>query len=67
MIEDYKLLCEEIGVVGKFEAYRSYTQKYPYFFQGVFKYLYSSPYPHFLDTVDLFSFLIFLPILEFHI
>jgi type IV pilus assembly protein PilA len=26
-----------------------------------------SPYPQFLDTIDLFPFVIFLPILEFHI
>lgn len=43
MIEDYRLLCEEIGTVGKFEAYKSYTQKYPDFFNGVFKYLYCQP------------------------
>ena len=40
MIDDYKILCKEAETVGKFEAYRAYTQKYPYFFQGVFQYLY---------------------------
>lgn len=43
MIDDYRILCKEIGMIGKFEAYKSYTQKYPYFFQGVFKYLYCQP------------------------
>lgn len=40
MIDDYRLLCKEAARVGRFEAYKAYTQKYPYFFQGVFQYLY---------------------------
>ncbi len=43
MIDDYRLLCKEAGVVGNFEAYKAYTGKYPYFFQGVFRYLYCQP------------------------
>ena len=33
MIDDYRILCEEIGSVGKFESYKSYTQKYSDFFK----------------------------------
>lgn len=43
MIDDYKILCKEAECIGKFEAYKAYTQKYPYFFQGVFQYLYCQP------------------------
>lgn len=43
MIDDYRILCEDADAVGKFEAYKAYTQKYPYFFQGVFQYLYCQP------------------------
>ena len=43
MIEDYRLLCEEAGELGKFEAYRRYTRKYPVLFGGVFRYLYCCP------------------------
>ena len=43
MIDDYRRMCKEAEYVGKFEAYKAYTQKYHGFFNGVFKYLYCQP------------------------
>ena len=43
MIDDYRILCEETERVGRYEAYKAYTSKYPYFFEGVFRYLYCQP------------------------
>ncbi len=56
MIGDYRLLCQEIGTVGKFEAYKSYTQKYTDFFQGVFKYLYCQPMENLRTLIEQMDF-----------
>ncbi len=32
MIDNYIILCIEAKKTGKYEAYKAYTQKYPYFF-----------------------------------
>ena len=56
MVDDYRILCKEIGTIGKFEAYKSYTQKYPYFFQGVFKYLYCQPIENLRTLIEQVNF-----------
>lgn len=43
MIDDYRILCDEAKSAGKFEAYKAYTEKYPFFFEGVLRYLYCQP------------------------
>lgn len=56
MIEDYKMLCKEAETVGKFEAYQAYTQKYPYFFSGVFQYLYCQPIENLKPMIEQVDF-----------
>lgn len=43
MIDDYRILCDNAETMGNFEAYKAYTEKYPFFFGGVFQYLYCQP------------------------
>ena len=60
MIDDYKTLCNDVGKIGKYEAYKTYTQKYPCFFQGVFQYLYCQPIENLkpmIEHVDFFALL----------
>ena len=52
MINEFKLLCEDIETTGKYEAYKAYTEKYPYFFQGVFKYLYCQPIENLKEMIE---------------
>ena len=40
MVEDYRQMCGAKKEMGNFAAYKAYTEKYPDFFGGVFKYLY---------------------------
>ena len=56
MIGDYKIMCEESNSVGKFAAYKAYTQKYPQFFQGVFKYLYCQPIENLKPMIEQVNF-----------
>lgn len=56
MIDDYKILCEESKSIGKFAAYKAYTQKYPQFFQGVFKYLYCQPIENLKPMIEQTNF-----------
>lgn len=56
MIDGYKTLCKESKAVGKFEAYKVYTQKYPYFFQGVFQYLYCQPIENLKPMIEQVDF-----------
>ncbi len=56
MIDNYKILCQESESVGKFEAYKAYTQKYPYFFQGVFQYLYCQPIENLKPMIEQVDF-----------
>ena len=56
MIDNYKTLCKESESVGKFEAYKAYTQKYPYFFQGVFQYLYCQPIENLKPMIEQVDF-----------
>ena len=60
MIGDYRLLCQETEQAGKYEAYKAYTQKYPGFFEGVFKYLYCQPIESLksmIESVDFYKLL----------
>lgn len=43
MMDPYRTLCEAIPEIGKYRAYRKYTEKYPTLFDGVFRYLYCCP------------------------
>lgn len=52
MIDDYKVLCNEAEKTGKYEAYKAYTEKYPDFFHGVFKYLYCQPIDHLKSMIE---------------
>lgn len=56
MIDDYRILCKEAECVGSFEAYKAYTQKYSYFFQGVFKYLYCQPIENLKPMIEQVDF-----------
>lgn len=64
MIDNYKILCEEAERVGRFEAYKVYTQKYPYFFQGVFQYLYCQPIENLKPMIEQVDFQKLLQIAE---
>ena len=64
MIEDYKILCKDAETIGKFEAYKAYTQKYPYFFQGVFQYLYCQPIENLKTMIEYVDFQSLLHIAE---
>ena len=52
MIDDYKILCKDIESMGKYEAYKAYIQKYPYFFEGVLKYLYCQPIENLKEMIE---------------
>lgn len=56
MIDDYKILCKEAEYIGKFEAYKAYTEKYPYFFHGVFQYLYCQPIENLKSMIEQVDF-----------
>lgn len=56
MIDNYRILCNEADCIGKFEAYKAYTQKYPYFFQGVFQYLYCQPIENLKPMIEQVDF-----------
>ena len=43
MLADYEAMCREAEQIGKFEAYKNFTQKHPSFFIGVLRYLYCQP------------------------
>lgn len=64
MIDDYKTLCDDVGKIGKYEAYKTYTQKYPYFFQGVFQYLYCQPIENLKSMIEQVDFLALLQVAE---
>lgn len=64
MIDDYKILCKEAESIGKFEAYKAYTQKYPYFFQGVFQYLYCQPLENLKPMIEQVDFQALLQVAE---
>ena len=64
MIDNYKLLCEEAGKTGTFEAYKAYTQKYSFFFDGVFQYLYCQPIDNLKDMIEQVDFQELLQIAE---
>ena len=38
--------------MGKYEAYKAYIQKYPYFFEGVLKYLYCQPIENLKEMIE---------------
>lgn len=56
MIDDYQKLCQEAEQIGKFEAYKAYTQKYADFFHGVFRYLYCQPIENLKPMIESVSF-----------
>lgn len=56
MIDNYKILCKEADQIGKFEAYKAYTQKYPYFFQGLFQSLYCRPIENLRTMIERVDF-----------
>lgn len=56
MIEDYEILCHEAESIGKFEAYKRYTEKYPFFFHGVFQYLYCQPLENLKPMIERVDF-----------
>ena len=56
MIDDYRLLCREAQQVGNFEAYKAYTEKYPYFFPGVFRDLYRQPLEFWQEMIQQIDF-----------
>ena len=64
MIDDYRTLCNEAERIGKFEAYQAYTQKYAYFFQGVFQYLYCQPIENLRTLIEQVDFQKLLQIAE---
>ena len=64
MIDDYKILCKEIKRIGKYEAYKAYTQKYPSFFQGVFQYLYCQPIQNLKQMIEYVDFEALLQVAE---
>ena len=56
MINDYKILCNNIEEIGKYDAYKAYTEKYPYFFEGVLKYLYCQPIENLKEMIEQVDF-----------
>lgn len=64
MIDDYRILCKEAESIGKLEAYKAYTQKYPCFFQGVFQYLYCQPLENLKPMIELVDFQALLQVAE---
>ena len=64
MIDNYRILCEEAECIGNFEAYKSYTEKYPYFFQGVFQYLYCQPMENLRALIERVDFKSLLQVAE---
>lgn len=64
MIDDYRILCKEAESIGKFEAYKAYTQKYPCFFQGVFQYLYCQPLENLKPMIEQVDFQALLQVAE---
>lgn len=64
MIDNYKVLCDEAGKIGKYQAYKTYTQKYPCFFQGVFQYLYCQPIENLKPMIERVDFLALLQVAE---
>ena len=56
MIDDYKCLCREAEQVGQYAAYKAYTEKYPYFFSGVFRYLYRQPIEYWQEMIEQVDF-----------
>lgn len=56
MIDNYKILCDEAERIGKFDAYKAYTQNYPYFFPGVFRYLYCQPIENLRNMIERVDF-----------
>jgi hypothetical protein len=64
MIDNYKILCNEAEKTGKYEAYKAYTQKYPYFFHGVFQYLYCQPIDNLKSMIERVDFRALLQVAE---
>lgn len=64
MIDNYKILCNEAKKTGKYEAYLAYTQKYPYFFHGVFEYLYCQPIDNLKSMIERVDFQALLQVAE---
>lgn len=64
MIDNYKILCNEAEKTGKYEAYKAYTQKYPYFFHGVFQYLYCQPIDNLKSMIERVDFQALLQVAE---
>lgn len=64
MIDDYRLLCANIQKLGKFEAYKTYTQKYPHFFESVFRYLYCQSIENLQPMIEQIDFDILLQTAE---
>ena len=56
MIDDYKILCNNIEKIGKYDAYKAYTEKYHYFFEGVLKYLYCQPIENLKEMIERVDF-----------
>ena len=64
MIDDYRLLCQEAQRLGNFEAYKAYTEKYPYFFPGVFRDLYRQPIEFWEEMIEQIDFSALLQVAE---
>lgn len=56
MVDDFKLLCKEMNDIGKFQAYKIYTKKYPQLFEGVFKGLYMTNIDNLKDMINCVDF-----------
>ncbi|MBQ7145141.1 MAG: hypothetical protein IJR95_00005 [Lachnospiraceae bacterium] len=52
MLEDYREMCNDAELQGKFEAYKKYTEKYPCLFNAVQKYLYNCPLDALRDYIE---------------
>lgn len=64
MIDNYKVLCDESEKLGKYAAYKAYTQKYPDFFQGVFQWLYCQPIDNLKPMIERVDFIALLHVAE---
>ncbi len=64
MIDDYRILCKKAHSLGHYNAYKDYTEKYRYFFDSVFKYLYCCPMDDLKDHIERVDFNSLLEIAE---
>lgn len=56
MHDEYAILCEEAKSLGNFEAYKNYTSKYPYLFDGILRYLYMTDLEHLRYIIEQIDF-----------